>query len=246
MNNILNTLGCDEDKRQEGGDEELEAKQATKFRRGAAMLNYMSQDRPDLSFASKEISRGMAKPTEKDVVKLKRAIRYLAGHRRKSIKHIFQDSPKHIKAYSDSDWAGCVKTRKSTSGGILMYGIHLLHHWSSTQSVVALSSAEAELNAIVKAMTETLGLIHMMQGCGEKIITAEVLTDSSAANGIVHRQGSGKVKHLECRQLWVQGVVSSGEVKRTKIPRANNPSDALTHYWSSEDGRKHFQMMHFT
>ena len=70
-NNILSTPGCDEDKRQEGRDEELDGRSATKFRRAAAMLNYMSQDRPDLSFASKEVSRGMAKPTAKDVVKLK-------------------------------------------------------------------------------------------------------------------------------------------------------------------------------
>ena len=223
--------------------EELDAKSATKFRRGAAMLNYMSQDRPDLSFSYKEISRGMAKPTAKDVVKLKRAIRYLSGHKHKGIQYMFQYSPNHIKAYSDSDWAGCVKTRNSTSGGILMYGAHLLHHWSSTQSVVALSSAEAELNAIVRAMAETLGLVHMMDGCSQRNVTAQVLTDSSAANGIVHRQGCGKVKHLECRQLWVQSYVGRGEVQCTKVPRAQNPSDALTHYWTKDEGVTHFGKM---
>ena len=87
-----------------------------------------------------------------------------------------------------------------------MHGSHLVHHWSSTQKVVALSSAEAELNAIVKSMTEILCLMNMMKKCGRDP-KGQILTDSSAANGIVHRQGCGKVKHLECRQLWVQGLL---------------------------------------
>ena len=66
-----------------------------------------------------------------------------------------------------------------------------------------------------------------MKGC--------VRDHSSAANGIVHRQGCGKVKHLECRQLWAQEIVGEGEV--------NNPADALTHYWRCEDGRRHFEKL---
>ena len=127
----------------------------------------------------------------------------------------------------------------------MMHGAHLPHHWSSTQAAVALSSAEAELNAIVKAMAETLGLLHMMEGCNRNSI-GKALTDSSAANGIVHRQGCGKVKHPECRQLWVQGVVAEGVVHCAQVPRAENPADALTHYWSAEDGRKHFLKMNLT
>ena len=123
-----------------------------------------------------------------------------------------------------------------------MLGSHTIHHWSSTQSVVALSSAEAELNAIVKSISEVLCVLHMAEECGTKL-QGEVCTDSSAANGIVHRQGCGKVKHLECRQLWVQEVVSSGTVAVKKIPRDANPGDALTHYWSAADGEKHFAKM---
>ena len=63
----LSTPGCDENKRQGGGNEALDDKSATMFRRSAAMLNYMAQDRPDLSFAPKEVSRSVAKPTQKDV-----------------------------------------------------------------------------------------------------------------------------------------------------------------------------------
>ena len=54
-------------------------------------------------------------------------------------------------AWTDSDWAGDVNTRRSTSGGLITYRTTVLMHWSKMQANVALSSAEAELNATVKA-----------------------------------------------------------------------------------------------
>ena len=107
------------------------------------MLNYMAQDRPDLSFASKEVSVDWRSQLKKDVVKLKRIIRYL--------KYKWQRPPNKVVAYSDTHWAVCTQTRKSTSGGVLTHGPHLAHHRPSTQKVVASSSAVAELNAIVRA-----------------------------------------------------------------------------------------------
>jgi len=132
-----------------------------------------------------------------------------------------------------------VKTQRSTSGGVLLYDKHLVHHWSSTQATVALSSAESELNAVVKGIAESTCAQNMLLECPRKC-SSRIFTDSSAANGIVHREGCGKVKHLECRQLWVQGIVGKGQVTCLKVPRADNPSDAMTHYYSFVDGSSHF------
>ena len=133
-----------------------------------------------------------------------------------------------------------MRTRRSTSGGVVVHGSHLIDHWSSTQSIVALSSAEAELNAIVKCTAEILGVMNLMKECGCEV-TGKIFTDSSAARGIVQRQGAGRVKHLECRQLWVQEVMSRKDVVCLKIPREQNPADALTHHWTIEDGQRHLQ-----
>ena len=62
-----------------------------------------------------------------------------------------------ITAYTDSDWGGDRVSRRSTSGGCLMRGSHLLSHWSRAQQVVSLSSAEATLNGMRKAAAEGLG-----------------------------------------------------------------------------------------
>ena len=49
------------------------------------------------------------------------------------------------------------------------------------------------------------------------------------------RQGVGKVRHLQVKQLWLQENVAAGELIIAKIPRAENYADALTHPWSAHD-----------
>ena len=90
-----------------------------------------------------------------------------------------------------------------------------------------MSSAEAELNALIKAASETLGVLNMLKSMG-KIFESKILTDSNAAKGIVHRLGCGKVKHLEARQLWIQEIVKMKTISVIKVGREQNLSDALT------------------
>ena len=61
-------------------------------------------------------------------------------------------------AWTDSDWAGDLASRRSTSGGFIVYRGAVMMRWSKTQSNVALSSAEAELNATVKGLSELIGM----------------------------------------------------------------------------------------
>ena len=59
-------------------------------------------------------------------------------------------------------------------------------------------------------------------------LVANVLTDSAAARGIVRRTGSGRVKHLEARWLWLQDRVRSGDVRVGCVDTALNTSDLGT------------------
>ena len=63
-------------------------------------------------------------------------------------------------------------------------------------------------------------------------LTVTIRGDSSANDGILHRAGCGKVKHLSVRQLWLQERVANGDLEVQKVPRALNLSDALTHHWT--------------
>ncbi len=143
------------------GEEELGVTATTRYRAVAARANYVALDRPDIQYTVKELCRGMSKPKRKDWVALERLGRYLHGRPRLVQTFEWQAQDQNINAYSDADWASCKDTRKSTSGGALMWGSHCLRSWSKTQTVIAQSSAESELTATVKTTSETLGLIAM-------------------------------------------------------------------------------------
>ena len=80
-----------------------------------------------------------------------------------------------------------------------------MSHWSKTQSNIALSSGEAELNAAVKGVSEGIGVYELMNEILNMKMNMELFVDASACRGMLLRQGTGKVKHLTTKQLWVQG-----------------------------------------
>ena len=147
-------------------------------------------------------------------------------------KYPWQDEEWEVDTYTDSDWAGCRVTGKSTSGGVVMIGAHLIKSWATTQASIALSSAEAELVAMTKATAETIGIIHMVRDLGTEI-SGVVYADSSAALAIADRRGSGKLRHICIRKLWLQEKEQRGEVELRKVKGQHNPADLLTKYMSS-------------
>jgi hypothetical protein len=196
------------------------------FRSGAARANYLAMDRPDLSFATKELCRRMSAPVAADAASLRRVAKYLSDEPR-MVYHFSWQSTGSFNAFVDTDFAGCLKTRKSTSGGCAMMGSHLIKHWSTTQKVVTLSSGEAELAGIVKGTAEALGLQSLAADLGIAL-KVQIHADSSAAIGICKRSGIGKVRHLAVGQLWIQEKVRSGEIALMKVLGTENPADLLT------------------
>ena len=231
------------DERCEEAEVPLAGPAARLYRRTVARLNYLAQDRADLAFATKEVARTMSAPSTKDVVKLKRILRYVRGHPRGRLLFEWQELPVQLVAEVDSDWAGCTRTRRSTSGGTLSFGKHCLAHWSRTQASVALSSGEAELNGALKGGCELLGAQHLCTDFGLHV-GLEMHGDSTACRGMLHREGVGRMKHVEVKQMWLQGHIASGKIKFRQVPREQNTADAFTKHWTS-DAAKHFAGISF-
>ena len=84
-----------------------------------------------------------------------------------------------------------------------MKGGNISLWWSCTQQLIALSSAEAEFNASIKAGIESLGVAKMGRELNSEH-SIEVLCDASANLGINLRVGARKITHLGVRQLWLQ------------------------------------------
>ena len=217
-------------------DKPLPDNEFTKFRNLAARANYLAADRPDVQYAAKEVCRSMAAPTELSMQALKRLVRYLIGHPRMIFDFKFQEAER-LDCYSDTDWAGCPKTRKSTSGGALLLGEHVLKTWSSTQPNISLSSGEAEFYGVVKATGIALGHQSLMQDLGIQL-GVTVHTDSSAAMGVCARQGLGKLRHIATHTLWVQEKVRTKAIDLRKVDGTENPADLFTKHLPSK-GKVH-------
>ena len=65
--------------------------------------------------------------------------------------------------------------------------------------------------------------------------------DAQATEGMLLRQGAGRLKHLTVRTLWVQSAIVEHEIKVVKLPRALNHADSLCSFHSSPELH---QMMH--
>ena len=145
-------------------DGSLTPESATTYRAMSARGNYLSQDRSDIQFAVKQLSKDMSSPNEGNYQALKRLGRYLSGKKRLVYQYPWQTAVEGLDIYADTDHAGCLRTRKSTSGGCAMLGAHMLKSWSSTQPTITLSSGEAELQGVIKGAAAGLG--HSVRSSG--------------------------------------------------------------------------------
>jgi len=131
----------------------------------------------------------------------------------------------------DSDWAGCPKTRCSTSGGVMKYSGMPLKHWPTSQPTISLSSAEAEAKAITTGCIAGIYAKSLLEGLTGEEHHLEIHTDSSSAKSIAQRRGPGRrAKHLEVQTMWVQQLVKQGIIKVVKVATEDNEADPLTKY----------------
>ena len=214
--------------RDPGGDPDVASDMdPAEFRSLAMRAAYLSLDRPELQYAVKELCRNLVSPTQRDQSALKRLGRFLVHCPRLLHRFPWQSKPSKLVIESDSDFAGDLKTRKSTSGLVAVLGQHSVAFRSKTQSIIALSTGEAELYALVGAISSGLGLISVLSDFGVDLPLV-VRTDASAGLGTASRRGLGRTKHIHVQYLWIQALIANNRVALQKIAGDVNRSDLLT------------------
>ena len=229
-------------KEEEEEDELLGVEDASRYRSWAARANYLAQDRPDLGYPAKELCRWFTAPRQSHHRALVRLVRYLEEWRWLAYKFEWQDEEHDLTCWIDTDFAGCKTTRRSTAGGMILLGRHLLKHWSSTQKTISLSSGEAEFGGIVRGASEALGMQSLAAELGLQT-TVALKADAAAAIGICRRAGIGRIRHLAVCQLWVQDKLREGAFRLLKTPGTENCADILTKHVPTEILRKHMSVL---
>ena len=98
----------------------------------------------------------MSDPTRAAKCMLKRLCKYYSEATVLSWSVPYREMPSEISAVTDANWARELEGLRSTSCGWIYFGDHLLETYSSTQQIVALSSAESEKISITKAAAHAL------------------------------------------------------------------------------------------
>ncbi|KAE8715970.1 hypothetical protein F3Y22_tig00110156pilonHSYRG00076 [Hibiscus syriacus] len=157
--------------------------------------------RPDLAYAVSVISRFMANPGQAHWEALKWTLRYLRGS---------------------------IDTRKSLTGFIFTVFGTAVSWKSNIQSVVALSTTEAEYIAVTEAIKEAMWLKGMVEELGiqQKVVT--VFCDNQSTihlkkNQVFHERS----KHIDVKLHFVRDVIAKGSIIVKKIPTEENPVDML-------------------
>nr|GFA35202.1 hypothetical protein [Tanacetum cinerariifolium] len=184
-----------------------------KYRSMAGALMYLTVSRPDIMHATCYCAR-QAKPTEKHLTAVKRIFRYL-----KDTIHMGLWYPKdtgfELTAFLNSDHAGCLDSRKSTSSGIQFLGGDKLVSWSSKkQDCTLMSFAEAEYVSLSACYPQVLWMRTQLTDYGFHFDNIPMCCDSKASiaiscNPVQH----SRTKHIDVRYHFIKEKVENGIVE---------------------------------
>ncbi|KAJ0565941.1 putative RNA-directed DNA polymerase [Helianthus annuus] len=199
------------------------------FQRLIGKLIYLSLTRPDISYTVQFLSQFMHSPCQSHLDIALRLLRYLKLSPGKGISFKKSDSMV-LTGFVDSDWAKCLKTRKSVTGYGIFLGETLISWKSKKQSVVSRSTAEAEYRAMCSATCEIMWILNVLSELKvDYILPVSLYCDSKSAisisqNPVFHE----RTKHFELDLHFLREKIAAGLIKPEKISTEKQVADIFT------------------
>jgi hypothetical protein len=200
------------------------------YRSLVGSLMYLLFTRPDIAYAINQLTRHLNDPRPEHWRAAIRLLRYLKGTANLAITYDGNQS-NLITGYSDADWAGDVETRRSTSGYVFLMCGAPISFKTKLQTGVALSTAEAELAALVEAVREAIWLrflaVELMLPHSDRPIT--MFEDNQAALLIAeNHRFSERVKHVAIKYFFLRHPSTREAVTYEYCPTTDMAADIMT------------------
>lgn len=164
--------------------------------------------RPDISFAVSYVSRFLEQPANIHVTAVKRILRYLKGTSNYGILFSSKNANEFkFSIYSDADYAGCIETRRSTTGYCLFIGTSIVSWCSERQSIVSHSTAETEYIAASQASRELVWLKRLLAELDEHLGSNQpvlFVDNESAVKFIKNPVQHKRTKHIEVKYHYIR------------------------------------------
>ena len=192
-------------------------------------LMYLTSTRPDLVYSVSLISRYMSRPTELHLQAAKRILRYLKGTFDYGIMYK-RMSTNDLIAYTDSDYAGDLNDRKSTSGYVFLLSSGAVSWLSKKQPIVTLSTTEAEFVAAagcasqVVWMRRVLDQLGHLQGRSTIVMCDNSSTIKLSKNPVMH----GRSKHIDVRFHFLRELANDGVIELLHCGSEDQIADVMT------------------
>lgn len=200
--------------------------------------------RPDIQHSVSKLAQYTSNPTHKHEVGAKHILRYLA--KPMDLKLRYDGDVKPIEGYSDADWGGDTKDRKSYSGFVFLMGGCAISWESKKQTAVALSTTEAEYYALSTAVKEGIYLKRLFEEIGKYatnkpiLIKCDNLSTQQLAKNPVYRS---RTKHIDIRYHHVRDEISKGAVELAYVATKDMVADVLTKNLSKDKHSKFVKQM---
>ena len=196
-----------------------------------ALMYLATTTRPDISYAVGVLARFNANPGPTHWSAVKHVLRYLKGTADYGLE--LGPDPSTSEAfitYSDADHGGDKDSGRSTGGYILKLGSGAVSWSSKLQSIVALSTTEAEYIAAVEAGKEITWMHQLLDELGYSSTHPHTLCmdNQSAITVAKNPEHHGRMKHLDLRYHWLRDTVATGAIQPTFIPTNVMTADMMT------------------
>ena len=220
-----------------GDDVITDKKQASMYRGiGGSLIYATVSTRPDITHAVNMLSRHMHQPSQTHLTAAQRVLRYLKSCTEYGLtytnggkQHTMNDALS-ITAYSDSDWGGDAVSNRSTTGYVVLLNGNLIAWNTKKQHTVALSSAEAELMALVEVTKEVAWLSMLLGELHYKVKRPSLIfvDNRSTINMAQNISEHDRSKHIRIRYNYIKDEIDSGEIKLEWVSTDKQMADIFT------------------